>query len=135
MKSKVSVLQKPRPPRKHSTVRVRIAKLGDRVRTLNVPAGTTVKDLVIAEGLQRFSIRLNRRPVRFATKLKAGDVLAVVPWTISGGRGDGRHAHLSLEELRRRMSPGDFLFFVNFVGADTLGCGENVLASYAHDLV
>jgi len=95
---------------------------------LDLPPGTTVKDLVIEQGLlgRKVSVRLNGRPVRLLTKLKDGDVFAVVPQTIVGGA-VGRYDHLDLDECRRRMSPRDFEFFVNFIGADVLGFRDSDL--------
>jgi hypothetical protein len=71
-------------------------------------------------GLAQSSIRLNRRPVRLLTKLKTGDVLVAVPRSIVGGNA-GRYDHLDLARYRRTMTPDDFKFFTNFVGADRLG--------------
>lgn len=109
-------------------VKVRLTGLGMKTRLLDVAPGTTVKDLVIGQGLleRKVSIRLNGRPVRLSTKLKEGDVLAAVPQTIAGGA-VGRYDHLDLDEYRRRMSPRDFEFFVNFVGADVLGFRDSDL--------
>lgn len=109
-----------------SVVRVRLSRLGDRTRTLKLAPGTTIKDLVKDHGLERCSIRLNKRAVRLAAKLKTGDVVVVVPQIIIGGA-TSRYDHLNLEECRRRMSAKDFRFFVKFIGADALGFTDNDL--------
>lgn len=100
-------------------VSVRLSRLGERTRVLKLRVGTTINDLVKNEALERSSIRVNKRPVRLASKLKSGDVVGVVPQAIGGG--SGRYDHLNLDDCRRRMSAKDFRFFVDFVGADTLG--------------
>lgn len=102
------------------TVKVRFGRLGSELRELQVPADTTVKDLVKAEGLEKLSVRINRQPVRLASRLREGDIIVAVPPFVVGGSA-GRHDHLDLEECRRTMSPRDFKFFANFVGADRLG--------------
>lgn len=107
-------------------MKIRLAGLGIRTRVLDLPAGTTIKNLVKAQGLERSSIRLNGQAVRLSTELKDGDVLVAVPQTIVGGS-IGRYDHLDLDECRRRMSPRDFKFFVSFVGADVLGFRDNDL--------
>lgn len=107
---------------------VQLGRLGTRTRTLKLRAGTTVKDLVRKQGLERSSIRLNKRAVRLATKLKTGDVVVVVPQAIVGGSA-GRYDHLNVEECRGRMSAEDLQFFVNFVGADALGFKEDDLGA------
>jgi molybdopterin converting factor small subunit len=101
-------------------VSVRLSRLGERTRVLKLRVGTTINDLVKNEALERSSIRVNKRPVRLASKLKSGDVVVVVPQAIVGG-GSGRYDHLNLDDCRRRMSAKDFRVFVDFVGADTLG--------------
>ncbi len=105
---------------------IRLCRLGDRTRTLKLPQGTTIKDLVKTHGLERCSIRLNKRAVRLAAKLKTGDVVVVVPQAIIGGT-TNRYDHLNLEDCRRRMSAKDFRFFVNFVGAEVLGFTDDDL--------
>lgn len=111
-------------------VKVRLTGLGMKTTVLDLPPGTTVKDLVIGHGLleRKPSIRLNGGAVRLSTKLKDGDVLVAVPQTIIGGAA-GRYDHLDLDECRRRMSPRDFDFFVNFVGADVLGFHDSDFAA------
>jgi molybdopterin converting factor small subunit len=102
------------------TVKVRLGKLGSEVQELRLRSGTTVKDLVKARGLYELSIRLNGNVVRLSTQLKDGDLVVAVPPFIVGASA-GRYDHLDLDKYRRTMSPPDFNFFVNFVGADALG--------------
>lgn len=132
MKTKTTVERKPeraRPIRRRprqSTITVTLTGLATKTRILRLTAGTTVKDVVMRHGLAQSSIRLNRRPVRLLTKLKNGDVLVAVPRSIVGGNA-GRYDHLDLERYRRTMTPDDFKFFTNFVGADRLGFTEDDL--------
>ena len=110
----------PGPSGQRNTITVRLGRFGERVRELKLPVGTTIKDLVKAEGLAESSIRLKGDPIRLATQLKHGDLVVAVPHSIAGS-GVGRYDHVDLDECRRTMSPRDFKFFVNFVGADVLG--------------
>jgi hypothetical protein len=105
---------------RQKTVKVRLGRLGSDVQDLELPIGTTVKDLVKSQGLGTLSIRINQNPVRLGAELRDGDTVVVTPRHLAGGAG-GRHDHLDLDEYRRTMSPADFAFFVNFVGADALG--------------
>lgn len=110
----------PQPVRR-KPITVQLGRMGaDKVRVLNLPTGTTVKDFVKAQGLERYSIRLNGKPVRLSTELKNRDLVVVVPWFIVGASA-GRYDHLNLEKYRQTMSARDFKFFVNFVGADRFG--------------
>lgn len=109
------------------TVRVRLVTFdSDVVQELRLRPGTTVKDLVKTRGLHELSIRLNKNAVRLSTQLKDGDLVVAVPPFIVGGSA-GRYDHLDLDECRRTMSPRDFNFFVNFVGAEPLGFREEDL--------
>lgn len=76
MKSSTMRPKRSRSGAQSSVVSVRLSRLGERTRTLKVRVGTTINDLVKNEGLERSSIRVNRRPVRLASKLKSGDVVA-----------------------------------------------------------
>lgn len=112
---------RPKPQSKRpKTVRVQLGALGGDTRQLEVPADTTVMDLVKARGLEKLSIRINGHPVRLSSRLREGDIIVALPRFIVG-RSIGRHDHLDLDECRRTMSPRDFNFFVNFVGAEALG--------------
>lgn len=108
------------------TVRVRLVKFGSDVQELRLWPGATVKDLVKARGLHEASIRLNKHAVHLSTQLKDGDLVVAVPPFIVGGSA-GRYDHLDLDKYRRTMSPRDFNFFVNFVGAEALGFREEDL--------
>lgn len=111
---------------RQKTIRVRLARLGAKTQVLALSPGTTVKDLVKAQGLERLSVRLNGNPVRLATELRDQDALTVVLPFIAGAS-TGRYDHLDLERYRRTMLPRDFDFFVNFVGADQLGLRDEDL--------
>lgn len=108
------------PSARWKTITVRLGRLGAKTQDLELPPGTTVKDLVRAQRLEEYSIRLNGEPVRLSTELKSGDLMVAGPRSIVGGSA-GRYDHLDLDECRRTMSSRDFEFFVNFVGADMLG--------------
>ena len=115
-----------RQSKRPKVVRVRLGRLGSDVKELEVPADTTIKDLVKAHGLERLSLRVNQHPVRLSTPLRDGDMIVAVPPFIVAGS-VGRHDHLDLDECRRTMSPRDFNFFVNFVGAGALGLRDEDL--------
>lgn len=108
------------------TVKVRFGRAGSDIQELDVPAGTTVKDLVEGERLEKVAVRINGHPVRLASRLREGDIIIAAPPFVVGGS-VGRHDHLDLDECRRTMSPRDFEFFVNFVGADRLGLRDEDL--------
>jgi hypothetical protein len=107
---------KPRSVR-DSDITVRLGRFGSKTKILKLAPGTTVKDLVIAHELGSFAVRVNTRRPRLARKLRDGDIVVATPQRISGGAA-GRHDDLDLDECRRRMSPSDLRFFVNFVGAE-----------------
>lgn len=111
---------------RHETVTVRLTRLGGQIKTLELSPGTTVKDLVKTHRLGHSAVRINGKPPRLATKLKDGDIVAAVPPRIAGTSVD-RYDGLDLEQCRRAMSPHDFQFFVNFVGADALGVKDSDL--------
>lgn len=108
------------------TVRVRLGRPGSAVQELKVPSDSTVKDVVLAQKLEELSIRINGHPVRLSGRLKDGDLIVALPRFIVGSSA-ARHDHLNLDECRRTMSPRDFDFFVNFVGADRLGFSDEDL--------
>ena len=107
-------------PRRQKTMIVRLGRLGTHVREIKLRVGTAMKDLISSEGLAQCSVRLNGRPFRLSASLKNGDVVTATPQSIRGTSA-GRFDHLDLDECRRTMAPRDYEFFVNFVGAETLG--------------
>ena len=132
------------PPTRRIPVRVLVGRLGGEPKTVDVQSGTKLSDLVKAQGLEHLQVRVNGQDVPSSTELRPGDVVVAVPEAIIGEalpigayestvaykktalpRTPGRYAHLDLESYRKSMSPRDYNFFINFIGADALGLTQD----------
>lgn len=99
------------------TIAITLTGLAAKTRRIRVPFGTRLEDLPSLNPRRGLEIRVNKRKVPLSTKLRRGDVVVVVPDSITGGIG----RHFESADLRSRMSSKDYDFFVKFVGADSLG--------------
>lgn len=66
------------------TFTITVTGFGISTKDLTVKAGTTLGDIVNAEGLQSFEIRLRKKSMPPSTKLESGDLILAVQ-RIRGG--------------------------------------------------
>ena len=105
------------------TFTVTLGGLGVEPRTVQVRRGTTLRELVRAEGCSGLSVRLNRRAAAPTTLLREGDRVVIVPQAIVGGA--KQPARLPLESYRNRLTSADYQFLTGFLGAEALGFTES----------
>ena len=66
-------------------INISIGQLGRKLTTIQVAKGTTLKDAVVAAGLQKTEIRLRGASMPNDTLLEEGDLIISAPDAVVGG--------------------------------------------------
>ena len=69
-----------------ATITISIGQLGRKLATIQVTPGTTLKDVVTANGLQNTEIRLRGAKMSNDTVLEEEDLIISVPDAVVGGQ-------------------------------------------------